>query len=116
MVKDANPPEILARTELDSVTYSAPVFADDGHMYVRTRRSLTCFATSPEGEKLVQEKGVTELFFVKSKLPDVPPHRPIQEVEPLANFKLQMAYRWLKCTTLGSRCMAGRAIHPQKRH
>ncbi len=87
VVKVAEEPLVMARSELDGPTYTSPIFDAEGRAYIRTRRSLFCLEATPAGDKLEWDKAVAELFAVQSRLPILPRIEEIPTVVPADGYE-----------------------------
>ncbi len=86
VIETGNPPRLLARSSVEGQAYSGPVF-DGPRMYLRTRKSLTCFeTTTEEGRQLEYEKSVLELFDVCSRLPLPPQFEQVIDLPPDTDY------------------------------
>ncbi len=79
-------PMVIGRSFFDAPTFSGPVF-DQDRMYVRTKRSLTCFqTTTDEGRQLEYDVSVKELFDSCVQLPTIVPQEDLPTLPPVAGF------------------------------
>lgn len=86
VVRAGRPPMPLALSGLDSSTYTGPIF-DGATMYLRTRRSLTCFTASDATRDLAYKRSVEQLFSERARLPLPPEQPPVTSVPPDSDYQ-----------------------------
>lgn len=79
-------PQILARSKLGGMSYTAPVF-DGDRAYIRTRRAVLCLQTTTEaGRDYEYQASVRELFDSVAMLPQPPAGTELGELTPAADY------------------------------